>query len=71
MSRNGDLLWVPLKRASDIDVSKPLKTLIQSTYSNAEVPAAIQDKLKEFQKLRQNAVRATDKSEASANAIAK
>ena len=69
-----DVLYVPLKRSSDIDVSKPLKNLISSTYSSADSPANVSEQLGDFQKLRQNSVRgaaAGEKGEAFANATAK
>ncbi len=72
MSRSGsDLLWVPLKKTSDIDVSKPLRNLIASTYSSSDAPIQMGDKLKEFQKLRQGAIRTSERGEAAAQAIAK
>ncbi len=72
MSRSGsDLLWVPLKKTSDIDVSKPLRNLIASTYSSSDAPVQMGDKLKEFQKLRQGAIRTSERGEAAAQAIAK
>ena len=69
MSPN-DLLWVPLKKTSDIDIIKPLRNLIASTYSSADNPINVNEQLAEFQKLRRAAISA-DKTEAGFNAIAK
>ena len=65
-----DLLWVPLKKTADIDVQKPLKNLIASTYSSADSPINCDEHLGEFQKLRRAAITA-DKNETGFNAIAK
>ena len=66
-----DLLSVPMKKTSDIDVSKPLKNLIQSTYSTSEAPVNLHENLQEFQKLRQAAVKSAERGEAAFNAVAR
>ena len=66
-----DLLAVPLKKTSDIDVSKPLKHLIASTYSTADAPLNVGENLVEFQKLRQAAIRTPERGESSVVTIAK
>jgi len=38
-----ELLFVPLKRGSDVDIIKPLKNLIASTYSTADKPGTYID----------------------------
>ena len=69
MALNIDTLGVPLKKASDVDVLKPLKNLILSKYSTTESEnyiAAIND----LNKLRQNAVcRTLDYHESSLDTI--
>ena len=64
------LLWVPLKRTSDIDLVKPLRNLIASTYSSADSPINVNEQLQEFMKLRRAAINA-DKTETGFNAVAK
>ena len=66
-----DLLSVPLKRTSDIDVSKPLRNLIMSTYSSSDAPVDMNEKLREFQKLRQGSIKTAERGEAAQLAIAK
>jgi hypothetical protein len=68
---SNDLLCVPLKRASDIDVSKPLRNLIQSVYSTSDAPVNMKERLAEMQKLRQTAIKATGSGEGMANVTAK
>ena len=48
----------PLK----VDLVKPLKTLISSTYSTADQPADHSDAISEMQRLRVAATKATDRS---------
>lgn len=58
-----DLLSVPLKKASDVDLIKPLKNIIASLYSTADTPADFTSALSEFNKLRTQALSKTlDKS---------
>ena len=64
------LLFVPIKRASDIDVSKPLKNIISSTYSTSDAPVNIKERLSDLQKLRQAAIKASG-GEAGASAVAR
>ena len=64
------LLSVPIKRASDIDVSKPLKNIISSTYSTSDAPVNIKERLSDYQKLRQAAIKANG-GEAGASAVAR
>lgn len=53
-----DLLSVPVKKPTDIDVIKPLKNLIQSAYSSSASDKTINysDAVSEFNKLRTNAI---------------
>ena len=55
-----ELLSIPLKKGSDLDLVKPLKTLISSTFSTADKPENYADALSELQRLRQLSVRYTD-----------
>ena len=45
-----------------VDLVKPLKTLISSTYSTADQPADHSDAISEMQRLRVAATKATDRS---------
>lgn len=49
-----DLLVVPLKKPTDVDVVKPLKNLIQSAYSNSSTDYTVP--VNDFSKLRNSAV---------------
>lgn len=65
-----DLLSVPLKRPSDVDVITPLKNLIQSRYSTADNPENCTESVNEFSKLRNNAIwKAFEKYESSLEII--
>jgi len=66
-----ELLAVPLKRASDIDITRPLKTWINATFSNAERPLDVSAALAELQRLRQKAVRLNELGEAGLNNFSK
>lgn len=50
-----ETLGIPLKKASDVDVLKPLKNLITSRYQSSEQESYIAA-VNEFSKLRNNAV---------------
>lgn len=61
-----DILSVPLKKTSDIDLVKPLKNLIALRFSTADNPENFNDAIVELNKLRSLAcVRALDKNESS------
>ncbi|GFG30115.1 hypothetical protein Cfor_09518 [Coptotermes formosanus] len=61
-----ELLAVPLKKPSDVDIVKPLKNLISSSYSTADKPYDYSEAINEFNKLRTNAVwRVYEKYESS------
>lgn len=51
-----DLLSVPFKKPSEVDIVKPLKNLIQSRYSTADKPEDCSEALSEFAKQRNNAI---------------
>lgn len=65
-----DLLSVPLKKPSEVDIVNPLKNLIQSRYSTADKPEDYTEQINEFSKLRNNAIwRAFEKYESSLEVI--
>uniref|UniRef100_A0A1Y1LGS8 BRO1 domain-containing protein n=1 Tax=Photinus pyralis TaxID=7054 RepID=A0A1Y1LGS8_PHOPY len=65
-----DLLSVPLKKPSEVDIVNPLKNLIQSRYSTADQPEDYSEQINEFSKLRNNAIwRAFEKYESSLEVI--
>lgn len=51
-----ELLFVPFKKSSDVDIVKPLRNLIQSTYSTSDHTEDYTDALNELSRLRANAV---------------
>ena len=64
-----ELLSVPLKKTNDIDLTKPLKTLISSTCSIADQPQDFTDAISELQKLRIVATKNPDRCDASLEAM--
>ncbi|CAG9863793.1 unnamed protein product [Phyllotreta striolata] len=65
-----ELLSVPLKKPSDVDIITPLKNLIQSRYSTADKPEDCSEAVNEFSKLRNNAIwKAFEKYESSLEII--
>lgn len=65
-----ELLSVPLKKPSDVDIVTPLKNLIQSRYSTADNPEDCTQAIAEFSKLRSNAIwKAFEKYESSLDII--
>lgn len=62
-----ELLVVPLKKSSEVDVVKPLKNLIQSSYSGDDANAVDHSEaINEFSKLRNSAIwKAFEKNEIS------
>ncbi|XP_072394726.1 programmed cell death 6-interacting protein [Diabrotica undecimpunctata] len=65
-----DLLSVPLKKPSDVDIITPLKNLIQSRYSTADKPEDCSEAINEFSKQRNNAIwKAFEKYESSLEII--
>ncbi|XP_059620927.1 programmed cell death 6-interacting protein [Phlebotomus argentipes] len=51
-----DLLIVPLKKPSEVDVVKPLKNLIQSSYGSSDKVPNYGEAVNEFSKLRNSAI---------------
>ena len=70
-TRMTEILPIPLKKATDLDITKPFKTLISSTYSSADQPLDCSDAISELQKLRNAATKNPDRSEASLDAMMK
>ncbi|CAH0558884.1 unnamed protein product [Brassicogethes aeneus] len=65
-----ELLSVPLKKPSEVDIVKPLKNLIQSRYSTADKPEDCGEAIEEFSKQRHNAIwKAFEKYESSLEII--
>lgn len=61
-----ELLVVPLKKPSEVDVVKPLKNLIQSSYANDANAVDHSEAINEFSKLRNTAIwKAFEKYESS------
>jgi programmed cell death 6-interacting protein len=61
-----EVLAVPLKKPLDIDIIKPLKNLISSSYNTADNPQDYGEAINEFSKLRTNAIwRVFEKYESS------
>lgn len=69
MSLSAETIGIPLKKASDIDLLKPLKNLITSRYQTAEQDSYI-GAINELAKLRTSAVcRTLDYHESSLETI--
>lgn len=51
-----ELISVPLKKPTDVDIAKPLKNVIDSTYSSSDKHEDYSDQIKELSKLRSAAV---------------
>ncbi|XP_015430734.1 PREDICTED: programmed cell death 6-interacting protein isoform X2 [Dufourea novaeangliae] len=65
-----ELIAVPLKKPSDVDVIKPLTNVIKSTYSGASNQKDYTEAITDFSKLRNNALwRAFEKYESSLEVI--
>jgi programmed cell death 6-interacting protein len=61
-----DLISVPLKKASEVDLVKPLKNVIATLYSTADRPEDFSSAINELSKLRGQALSKTlDKSAAA------
>lgn len=65
-----DLIAVPLKKPSDVDVVQPLKNTINVIYSTSQKAQDYTDQVNEFSKLRVSAVwKAYEKNESSLEVI--
>ncbi|CAG0903923.1 unnamed protein product [Darwinula stevensoni] len=69
-----ELLCIPLKKTSDLDLVKPLRNIIASIFSTADNQESLKytEAIQDFNKLRNNAVWKTlDKHESSLEALYK
>jgi len=65
-----ELIAIPLKKPSDVDIIKPLTNVIKSTYNSPGNQKDYTDAIAEFSKLRNNALwRAFEKYESSLQVI--
>lgn len=65
-----ELIAIPLKKPSDVDVIKPLTNVIKSTYNSGANQKDYTEAINEFSKLRNNALwRAFEKYESSLEVI--
>jgi len=62
---------VPLKKGSEVELVKPLKNLISSTYSTADKPEDYTDAISELHRLRQFSVRNLERTDASLDNLGK
>ena len=64
-----ELLVIPPKKGSEVDMTGPLTNWIRSTFGSSEDSAALD--VAEFQRLRSAAIRPSDRGENAALACAK
>lgn len=65
-----ELISIPLKKPSEVDLVKPLRHIIQSRYSTADKPEDYSDAINELAKLRTNGIwKAFEKYESSLEVI--
>ncbi len=61
-----ELLTVPLKKTSDLDLVRPFQKLISQRFGSADSSENLSEAISEFQKLRNNVtLRTLDKQESS------
>ena len=65
-----DLLVIPTKKGSDVDLTGPLTNWIKSTFGASDSAESVAD-IAAFQKLRQAAIRPGDRGENAALACSK
>merc|ERR1719309_247568 len=65
-----ELLTVPLKRGSEVDLGGPLTRWIQSTFSSEDHPADISASVSALSKMRSGVVKLTERGEAGLNSAA-
>jgi programmed cell death 6-interacting protein len=51
-----ELITIPLKKPTDVDVTKTLKNIISSAYNDPEKKSQYNEKISEFNKLRASAI---------------
>jgi hypothetical protein len=66
-----DLLSVPAKKGADTDITRALSNWISSTFGTSENPVDASADVAELQKLRQAAIRPSDRGENAAIASSK
>ena len=66
-----EILTVPLKRGTDVDLLRPLTRWIAATFSTADSPIDCTSSISELHKMRQGVARLTDRGEAGLLATAK
>ena len=66
-----EILTVPLKRGTDIDLLRPLTRWIAATFSTAETPVDCTSSISELHKMRQGVARLTERGEAGVLAASK
>lgn len=65
-----ELLSVPLKKPTDVDLVAPLKNLVRGSFSSADNPEDCDNEIAEFNKMRATAVwRVFEKYESSLEVI--
>jgi len=65
------LLSVPLKKGWDVDMEKPMKNLISSTYSTSDRPENYSDAISSLSRLRHMAIKIGDKNDATLEQLGK
>jgi len=67
-----DILAIPLKKTSEVDLIKPLKNVIALRFSTADNPEDFGESIIELNRMRNNAnIRALDKQESSLEVLCK
>lgn len=66
-----ELISVPTKKTSEVDLVKPLKNIISSTFSTADQPVDYSDAISEFHRLRVAATKGQERNDASLDALSR
>lgn len=65
-----ELLCVPLKKPTDVDLVQPLKNLVRGSFSSSDNPEDCDNEIAEFNKMRSTAVwRVFEKFESSLEVV--
>lgn len=65
-----ELLSVPLKKPTDVDLVQPLRNLVRGSFSSADHPEDCDNEIAEFNKMRNTAVwRVFEKYESSLEVV--